>query len=172
MILHNIEDQGVGVGSYNINLRYVDDTVLLVCDEDKLQQILTTVTEESKKNRLQLNAKKTNSMIISKKAVLQKCNIKRKRETIWWVDTFKYLGCSTTTDGKSVVEIKKISMVKSLFNSMKCIFINRNKTEHKNLEVSSSLRLQMWQTNNYLIDMIYNSKSIMFRNKDKLRSHA
>lgn len=108
MILHNIEDQGVGVGSYNINLRYVDDTVLLVCDEDKLQQILTTVTEESKKNRLQLNAKKTNSMIISKKAVLQKCNIKRKRETIWWVDTFKYLGCSTTTDGKSVVEIKRI----------------------------------------------------------------
>ena len=42
------------------------------------------------------------------------------------VDTFKYLGCTMTSDGKSEVEIKKgIAISKSTFNNMKCIYTNK-----------------------------------------------
>ena len=91
------------------------------------QKLTTTVAEESEKKGLQLNAKKTECMVISKKAVIPKCNITCKGETIRQVDTFKYLGCTITPNGKSDTEIKKrIAIAKSTFNNMKCIFTNRN----------------------------------------------
>ena len=129
MILRNIENQeGVNVGGHNINnLRYADDTVLIAESEDKLQRILTTVAEESEKKGLQLNAKKTECMVISKKSVIPKCNIACRGENIKQVDTFKYLGCTITPDAKSDFEIRKrIGMSKSTFNNMKCIFINKS----------------------------------------------
>lgn len=66
-ILRNIENhEGISVGGHNINnLRYADDTVLIADSEEKLQKILTTVTDESEKKGLQLNAKKTECMVIS-----------------------------------------------------------------------------------------------------------
>ena len=129
MILRNIENQeGVNVGGHNINnLRYADDTVLIADSEDKLQRILTTVAEESEKKGLQLNAKKTECMVISKKSVIPKCNITCRGENIKQVDTFKYLGCTITPDAKSDFEIRKrIGMSKSTFNNMKCIFTNKS----------------------------------------------
>ena len=61
MILRNIEQhEGVRVGGHNINnLRYADDTVLIADSEEKLHNILTTVTSESENKGLQLNAKKS-----------------------------------------------------------------------------------------------------------------
>ena len=61
IILPNIKHlEGVRDGSNNINnLRYADDTVLIADSEEKLQNILTTVTVESENKGLQLNAKKT-----------------------------------------------------------------------------------------------------------------
>ena len=66
MILRGIENlEGINVGGHNINnLRYADDTVLIADSEDKLQEILTTVAEESEKKGLQLNAKKTECMVV------------------------------------------------------------------------------------------------------------
>lgn len=54
MILRNIEQhEGVQVGGHNINnLRYADDTVLIADSEEKLQNILTTVTIESENKGL------------------------------------------------------------------------------------------------------------------------
>ena len=127
IILRNIENhEGIGVGGHNINnLRYADDTVLIADSEEKLQTILTTVTEESEKLGLQLNAKKTERMVISKKAGIPKCNIACKGDKIKQVNTFKYLGCTITPDGKCDTEIKKrIGKSKTTFNSMKCIFTN------------------------------------------------
>ena len=68
MILRNIKlHEGVRVGGNNINnLRYADDTVSIADSEEKLQGILTTVTVESENKGLQLNAKKTECMVISK----------------------------------------------------------------------------------------------------------
>ena len=66
MILRNIKHhKGVRVGGNNIkNLRYADDTVLIADLEENLQNILTTVTVKSESKGLQLNAKKTECMVI------------------------------------------------------------------------------------------------------------
>ena len=68
IILQNIENQeGISVGGHNINnLRYADDTVLIADSEEKLQKILTTVTDESEKG-ITAQCKKTECMVISKK---------------------------------------------------------------------------------------------------------
>ena len=53
-------NQSVIVGGNNRNnLRYADDTVFITDSEEKLHNILTTVTVESENKGLQLNAKKT-----------------------------------------------------------------------------------------------------------------
>ena len=82
MILRNIEQhEGVKVGGHNINnLRYADDTVLIADSEEKLQNILSTVTFESENKGLQLNAKKTECMAISKQLDMPVCNILCKGE--------------------------------------------------------------------------------------------
>ena len=71
MTLWNLKQhEGVRVGGNNIkkNLRYADDTVSIAHSEEKLQNIRTTVTIDSKNKGLQLNAKKTECMVISKQS--------------------------------------------------------------------------------------------------------
>ena len=57
------------MGGHNIdNLRYADDTVLISENEKDLQQLLNIVESKSKENGLGLNSKKTEVMVISRKA--------------------------------------------------------------------------------------------------------
>ena len=116
------------VGGHNINnLRYADDTVLIADSEEKLQAILQTVTQESENMGLQLNAKKTESMVITKKPEVPTCHLTCKGEKIKQVETFKYLGCTITPDAKCDKEIKKrIALSKDTFMKMKSVFTNRN----------------------------------------------
>ena len=129
MILRNIEEQdGVKVGGQNINnLRYADDTVLIADSEEKLQDILQTVAEESENKGLQLDAKKTECMVISKKPYTPTSNLICKGEKIKQVDSFKYLGFTITPNAKCDTEIKKrIAIAKDTFSKMKTVFTNRN----------------------------------------------
>ena len=91
MILRSIKHhEGVRVGGNNIkNLRYADDTVAIADSEEKLQNILTTVAVESENKGLQLNAKKTECMVILKQSDIPVCIIICKEERIKQVDTFK-----------------------------------------------------------------------------------
>ena len=50
-----------------LRIRYADDTVLIADSVEKSLNILTTVSVESENKGLQLNAKKTECMVISKK---------------------------------------------------------------------------------------------------------
>ena len=70
VILREIKDTpGVKIGGVNINnLRYADDTVLLAENEAGIQNILNKVVTESEKKGLQINIKKTECMVISKKS--------------------------------------------------------------------------------------------------------
>ena len=55
-------------GRYINNLRYADDTTLMVGSQEKLKNLLTKVKEESEKVGLKVNIHKTNmasSLIIS-----------------------------------------------------------------------------------------------------------
>ena len=129
MILRAIQDfNGVKVGGQKFNiLRYADDTVLIAQSENKLHSILDTVIKENEKKGLDLNVKKTESRVTTKKTILPSRNIICKGELIKQVQNFRYLGFSITSDGKRVCEIKKrIAMAKDTFNKMKHIMRNRN----------------------------------------------
>ena len=129
MILRNLnEHQGVKVGGNNINnLRCADDTVLIADSEQKLQTLLTTTTVKCIEKGLELNVKKTECMVISKKANTQICNISCNGENIKQVKSFKYLGYTITQNAKSDAEIKK-RIAMETFRKMKTIFTNRNIT--------------------------------------------
>ena len=49
---------GVKIGGRNNNLRYVDDTTLMVEREEELKSLLMWVKEESERANLRLNIKK------------------------------------------------------------------------------------------------------------------
>ena len=128
MILRNIEQHdGITVGGYNVNnLWYADDTVLIADSEEKLQDIIMKVTKESENKGFQLNARKTECMVISKRPDTPICNVSCKGQIIQ-VNTFKYLGFKITPDTKCHFEIKKrIARSKDALTKMKTIFTNRN----------------------------------------------
>ena len=52
------------LGEYVNNLRYADDTVLLAESEEELQELVNAVNEGSRKFGLEMNTKKTKTMII------------------------------------------------------------------------------------------------------------
>ena len=76
-IFREIEDmEGVNVRGHNINnLRYADDTSLLALEEQKLQNLLTTVNDKGKLYGMEINVKKTKSMVASKKQETPKVSI-------------------------------------------------------------------------------------------------
>ena len=58
MIMRQIEEiEGLKTGGHNINnIRYADDTVLTADSEEKLQELLNKVEEESENKGLELNS--------------------------------------------------------------------------------------------------------------------
>ncbi|GFR76350.1 retrovirus-related Pol polyprotein LINE-1 [Elysia marginata] len=83
VILRNITDmEDVKVGGRNItNLRYADDSIFLANSQENLQALLSVVTYESESMGLQLNARKTECMVVSKKQVKPHCVIHCKNTT-------------------------------------------------------------------------------------------
>ena len=69
--------EDVNVGGHNINnLRYADGTSLLALEEQKLQNLLTTVNVKGKLYGMEINVMKTKSMVASKKQETPKVSIK------------------------------------------------------------------------------------------------
>ncbi|KAK3705052.1 hypothetical protein RRG08_059702 [Elysia crispata] len=127
MIMRQIEEiEGLKIGGHNINnIRYADDTVLTADSEEKLQEVLNKVVEESENKGLELNSKKTESMIITRKTSIPKCEIKIKENTIKQANSFKYLGTQITSDVRNHQEIKsRIAQAKASFQQMKSIMTN------------------------------------------------
>ena len=69
IIMRKLEDMpGIKVNDREINnLRYADDTALIADSEEKLQDLLDVVVKESKKMGLDLNEKKTEIMVKTRK---------------------------------------------------------------------------------------------------------
>ena len=58
---------GINIQGHNINnLRYADDTALIASNADDLQKIVTQVKSASSKAGLDMNVKKTKTMLLSK----------------------------------------------------------------------------------------------------------
>ena len=127
--LRNIEGRpGIGIGGVNINnLRYADDILLIAGTEEELQDLVSTINEESGNMGLSLNIKKTERMVISKKKDLPTCDIKLNNKTLEQVHNFKYLGTWISADGKCKTEVTaRIMQEKKAFGQMKHLLINQS----------------------------------------------
>ena len=94
---------GIKIAGRNINnLRYADDTTLMVESEEELKSLLMKVKEESEKVGLKHNIQKTKIMapgpIISWEI---------DGETVETVSDFIFLGSKVTADGDCSHEIKR-----------------------------------------------------------------
>ena len=120
------ELQGVHVNGINVNnVRYADDTALVTDNVNNLQAIVTEIKEQSSKAGLDMNIKKTKTMVIAKNPGT-KIDIKVDGETLEQVDKFKYLGATITEDGRSETEIKtRIGLAKSKFSYMSKLMTSR-----------------------------------------------
>ena len=93
---------GIKIARRNINnLRYADDTTLMVESEDELKSLLMKVKEESEKVGLKLNIQKTKIMASSPITSWQKDG-----ETVETVAAFIFLDFKITADGDCSHEIK------------------------------------------------------------------
>ncbi|GFN92238.1 endonuclease-reverse transcriptase [Plakobranchus ocellatus] len=133
IIMRNLENHpGIKVGRQNINnLRYADDTVLIAENKEDLQKLLNIVEEESRKKGLELNSKKTEVMVISRKQESPKCDIFINKVKLKQTEKFKYLGTIISSGGKTNREISaRTALAKINFQKIKTILTN----EHISME--------------------------------------
>ncbi|GFO47360.1 endonuclease-reverse transcriptase [Plakobranchus ocellatus] len=129
IIMRNLENHpGIKVGGQNINnLRYADDTVLIAENKEDLQKLLNIVEEESRKKGLELNSKKTEVMVISRKQESPKCDIFINKVKLKQTEKFKYLGTIISNNGKTNREISaRNAQAKINFQKMKTILTNKH----------------------------------------------
>ena len=144
MILWNIgQYEVVRVRGNSINnLRYANDIVIIAYSQEKLQNILTTVTIKSENKGLQLNAEKTECMVILKQSEIPVCNIPCKGARIKQVGIFKNLCFTITPDASCDTKVKKrTALSKDTFNKMDSIFTDRNFRSYTKI---NTLKAYIW----------------------------
>ena len=77
MIIHSLSIQeGVSIGGHNINkLQYADNTVLLAHTEEDLETLLNELDIRSRHFGMEINSKKTEVMIFTKKGAVMLPNL-------------------------------------------------------------------------------------------------
>ena len=93
---------GIRIARRNINLRYADDTTLMVESEEELKILLMKVKEECEKVDLKLNIQKTKIMVSGPISWWE-----IDGETVETVTDFIFLGSKITADGDCRLEIKR-----------------------------------------------------------------
>ena len=116
---------GIKIAGRNINnLRYADDTTLMVESEEELKSLLMKVKEESKTVGLKLNIQKTKIMASGPTTSWQ-----IDRETVETVADFILLGSKITADGDCSHEIKRCLLLgKKVMTNLDSIFKSRDIT--------------------------------------------
>ena len=111
---------GVCIHGMNINnLRYADDTALVANDPKNLQDIVDKVKEESSKAGLDMNVKKTKTMVISRHKEEVNPVITVDGVPLEMVDIFKYLGTLIIESAKTEEEIiARTNLAKAQFSTM------------------------------------------------------
>ena len=129
--------QGICIHGMNVNnLRYADDTALIADDPQKLQEIVNKVKAESSRAGLDMNVKKTKTMVISRRPGEKKLEITVDGVILEMVDIFKYLGTLIKDNGKIESEIEaRTKLAKSQFSSMSKTFTS------KRLKMKTKIRI-------------------------------
>ena len=115
---------GIKIAGRNINnLRYADDTTLMV-ESEKLKSLLMKVKEESEKVGLKLNIQKTKTMASSPITSWQ-----IDGETVETVSDFIFGGSKITADGDCSHEIKRrLLLGRKVMTNLDSIFKSRDIT--------------------------------------------
>ena len=123
--IHHLK--GVVVGGMSItDSRYADDTALLAESEEELQETLNLVNNKGKELNMKMNAKKTKTMVITRKPVVPTIKIQIDGQDIEQVTHFTYLGQEFTEDGKNEREIKRrIEISRTSFNRIKSLITSK-----------------------------------------------
>ena len=126
----------MSINGKNINnLRYADDTLLMAESKDDLQSLTDNIRHYSKESGLDMNVKKTKTMVISRDTGTR-ANISIDNEELEQVEEFKYLGQTVTADAKTEKEIKiRIGIAKSRFQEMKIVLTNKRITQELRLRL-------------------------------------
>ena len=129
--------KGITIHGQNINnLRYADDTALIADDIKNLQNVVDKVKEVSSRAGLEMNVKKTKTMISSRKPEDKSVDIKVNNEILEQVMKFIYLGTEISQDGKSDKEIiRRSNIAKEKFSKIS------NLLTSKKLKISTKLRI-------------------------------
>ena len=94
---------GIKIAKRNINnLRYADDTTLIVESKEEVKSLLKNVKEDSEKAGLKLSIQKTK---ITESGPITSWQIDGK--TVETVADFIFLGSKITADGDCIHEIKR-----------------------------------------------------------------
>ena len=120
--------KGVRIGGISINdLRFADDTLLVAESEEELQELVSQVEENSLEYGLEMNVKKTKTMVIRRNDK-EDCNIKIRAggKVLEQVKQYVYLGHLITEEGRCDKEIRRrIEIARAAFIKMKSILTSR-----------------------------------------------
>src|SRR5574340_1152799 len=116
---------GIKIAGRNINnLRYSDDTTLMVESEEELKSLLMKVKEKSEKVSLKLNVQKTKIMVSGPITSWQ-----IDGETMETVTYFIFLGSKVTADGDCSHGIKRhLLLGRKAMNNLDSILKSRDNT--------------------------------------------
>ena len=126
----------MNIGGRKINnIRYADDTVLLTENNEDLQLLAEAVSKHSNDAGLEMNVKKTKTMVITKFPPIT-TTIKINGEPVEQVKSFKYLGQEVNESSQLEDELKKrINLAKIKFVEMKVIFMSKEITLQNKLRL-------------------------------------
>ena len=129
--------EGITIHGQNINnLRYADDTALIADNKDNLQKIVNKVKEVSSRGGLEMNVKKTKTMVTSRKPENKTIEIKVDNEILQQVHKFIYLGTEISEEAKSEIEIeRRTNIAKEKFSKIAHLLTS------KKLKISTKLRI-------------------------------
>ena len=113
---------GIKIAQRNINnLRYADDTTLMVESKEELKSLLMKVKEESEKAGLKLSVKKTKVMASGPITSWQ-----IEGETMETVTDFIFLGSKITADDDCRHEIKRNLLLRKAMTNLDSILKSRD----------------------------------------------
>ena len=127
-IFREVEDlSGVTINGININnFRYADDTALLCFYPNDLQMLLDVCNEAGNPYGMEMNIKKTETMVVSKTSPSPRINITLEGSRIQQTNSITYLDSLITEDGRCEKEVKRrIEITRSAFIKMNKILTAR-----------------------------------------------
>ena len=129
--------KGITIHGQNINnLRYADDTALIADDKENLQKIVDKVKVISSNGGLEMNVKKTKTMITSRKPENKTLEIRVNDEILQQVLKFIYLGTEINQEVKSEKEIeRRCNIAKEKFSKIAHLLTT------KKLKISTKIRI-------------------------------